>query len=320
MPSSPAVESRRDLLYRAGEFYEAMRRTELAFKEKLGPLHTLYLLKQLAQLPVYGWRDKLSVLRTRQDPRHALTKRTFSHRYELLAEYYERHAQSWRSVELHTAPPGSSRLGPEALRCFFTGAHEIFFQDIYQVEDLIRPGDVVVDGGANVGMFSMRVKESIPDVVLHCFEPEEHNRNIAAANLARYQDVHMFAAALGGHEGKANLRISNNSQVHSLDAPEVDFNPHDGYTEVRTVAMQTIDDTIAGKVDVIKLDIEGAEQLALIGAKRTIAEHRPTLIIAVEHSPAQKDLVVALVRSMDSTYEPRMLNEFNLCLQSKGPS
>ena len=84
--------------------------------------------------------------------------------------------------------------------------------------------------------------------------------------------------------------------------------------------MQTIDDTIAGKVDVIKLDIEGAEQLALIGAKRTIAEHRPTLIIAVEHSPAQKDLVVALVRSMDSTYEPRMLNEFNLCLQSKGPS
>jgi hypothetical protein len=52
-----------------------------------------------------------------------------------------------------------------------------------------------------------------------------------------------------------------------------------------------------GRVDYIKMDIEGAEQKALAGARATLAEYHPRLSIAAYHVPTDAVRIPEIVRS-----------------------
>jgi FkbM family methyltransferase len=70
--------------------------------------------------------------------------------------------------------------------------------------------------------------------------------------------------------------------------------------------LTTIDKLVAElsleRVDFIKMDIEGAEQQALAGARATIAKFRPRLAIAAYHKPDDPDRIPAAVRAAWSGY------------------
>jgi hypothetical protein len=51
------------------------------------------------------------------------------------------------------------------------------------------------------------------------------------------------------------------------------------------------------------MDIEGAEQRAIIGAKKTIARHKPRLAIAAYHLPDDRERIPALVKSIRPGYQ-----------------
>jgi FkbM family methyltransferase len=69
-----------------------------------------------------------------------------------------------------------------------------------------------------------------------------------------------------------------------------------------TVALTTIDKLTSElglqRVDFIKMDIEGAERQALIGAKQTVERFRPRMAISLEHRPADITEIPALIRSL----------------------
>jgi hypothetical protein len=64
-----------------------------------------------------------------------------------------------------------------------------------------------------------------------------------------------------------------------------------------------LDDALTGfKPNLIKMDVEGAEYAALLGARRTIEQNRPGLAICLYHSPAHLWQIPALIQSWDLGY------------------
>jgi len=127
-----------------------------------------------------------------------------------------------------------------------------------------------VDGGAYVG-------DSLPTIIknypkfekIYCIEPNTLHINIAKRNFSDISNVEFINCGLG------NKKISNNQDVRKDQTNCA----HD----YQANNINTIDILIGGRVDFIKLDIEGAEQDAIEGAYNTIKNYHPILAICIYH-------------------------------------
>ena len=152
------------------------------------------------------------------------------------------------------------------------------------LEKLLAPGDVFVDIGANVGLFTLagarRVGESGH---VHAVEPAPDlvaalGALITLNQIASFVTVHPVAA--GAEEGSAELFLARTSGHNSLFAEEA------GLDSVR-VRLASLDSLIAAgsRVSLVKLDVEGGELQALAGMARVIADN-PQIVILAEFSPS----------------------------------
>ncbi len=150
------------------------------------------------------------------------------------------------------------------------------------LRQLLRPGDVFVDGGANVGLLSLLGALAVGSSgrVLAC-EPGPGTMAILKANA----DENGFAAlechqvALSDQTGIAVFVVFEDGSGLASFAPEAG-----GGTTVR-VPVTTLDEltsAYSNRVAVVKLDVEGAEAKALRGASRLIARSAPLFIVEVE--------------------------------------
>jgi FkbM family methyltransferase len=161
---------------------------------------------------------------------------------------------------------------------------------------LLAPGAVFVDVGANVGFFTLLAATRVGAAGrVHAFEAREDNLALLRRSLLDngLDNVEIHHCAVSDRAGShaffasgswfSNGRIVADAESGSEQLPRV-----------RTVAL---DDALAGvpRIDVIKMDIEGAEGLALAGMRRLLRRHRPVLF--TEFSP---DLLLA-----SSGIEPR---------------
>jgi len=129
---------------------------------------------------------------------------------------------------------------------------------------LIKPGDVVVDLGANIGYFTLIFAGLVGEHGhVFAFEPEAANFELLSRNVALndYGNVTLAQKAVSSTNGTARLYVTENPTDHRL------YDSHDGraYVNVDTVRLG---DFLAGKatsVDFIKMDIQGAEGRALEG-------------------------------------------------------
>ncbi len=152
--------------------------------------------------------------------------------------------------------------------------------------DGVQPRDVVLDCGANVGVFT---REALADGarLVVAIEPAPENVECLRRNFADEIGKGRVIVVPKGVWNKADiltLRIdAGNSARNSFVGS---FGP--ALAEIK-VPLLTIDDLAAElkleRVDFIKLDIEGAEKQALAGAKNTLAKYHPKLAIAMEHLP-----------------------------------
>jgi len=163
--------------------------------------------------------------------------------------------------------------------------------------DLILPGSLVLDVGANIGAYALPWAACHPDVTLHCFEPHplvraRLTRNVALNRLADRVKVH--AEALSDRDGEATLYAvrgdEDNQGLSTLNSGIVD----PGRADPITVPLRQIDDVFGveeGKISLVKIDVQGHELEVLRGGTATLARHRPVLIF--EH----EDGLVARIRS-----------------------
>lgn len=185
-----------------------------------------------------------------------------------------------------------------------TNRHEI--ETTRVIDGLVKPGMTVLDIGAHVGYYARRCSVLAGDSgKIYAFEPHPRTYQTLMRNLKKTSNVTALQAAVAEEEGTAELydylMMSASGSLHydeSLEnlqkshIAESDIAPRIGKDfEMQKFTVRTvkIDDYLAElgvtQVDVIKMDIEGAEIGALRGMKQTIA-NSPNLALVMEYNPA----------------------------------
>jgi FkbM family methyltransferase len=137
------------------------------------------------------------------------------------------------------------------------------------LERTLRPGDVVVDVGASIGVVAL-LAARIGCRVL-AIEPERSNYDRLRANvLLNDLQIETLQLAITDHRGMATLYVfpPHRRGHHTLA-------PSDAAIATQTVECTTIDDILEREgidhVDLLKIDVEGAEPEALAGAAQSLA-------------------------------------------------
>lgn len=146
---------------------------------------------------------------------------------------------------------------------------EIYVQDVYRARPYIHEGATVVDIGANVGVFSVWAAQLGANVV--ALEPARPNlaqfdRNMVAHRLS-YQQVFLLPRGVGARDGWARVMPPDMGPENSGGA-WIEYVPRTEDGAVRMVSLDTLFDAIvvAPTVDVLKIDVEGAEFEIIEGA------------------------------------------------------
>ena len=166
---------------------------------------------------------------------------------------------------------------------------QLFWYGYYEKEvgDLlkrsVKPGDVFLDLGANIGYFSLLVANISPSAKVISFEPvaglfQNLNDNIALNNIKNISTINVAVGEIN-EEKELFISYRDNLGMSSFHQPE-NFS---GKTE--RVRVVTIDDWFETSglpgIDIIKLDIEGSELAALKGMNEVLQEQKPVLIVEI---------------------------------------
>jgi len=148
----------------------------------------------------------------------------------------------------------------------------------------VRKGDVVVDAGAHIGLFARSVVKRAKMVV--AVECEPRNMGQLRRNMTGFKNVLYVETALWNRNGKMPLFRGYSPSEHSLiSGVEVEGRKRTGKLQT-VVETDTLDNVLhslnIGKVDFLKMDIEGAEIEALEGASETLKK-LPKIVVASYH-------------------------------------
>jgi FkbM family methyltransferase len=148
-----------------------------------------------------------------------------------------------------------------------------------------RAGDTVVDIGANIGYFTAHLARQVGPVgQVHAFEPEAENFRRLSVNMRAngLNQVWMHHAALGAESRDAELHVSvGNIGMHRLYESVCCDGP------AQQVRVRTLDDVLgAQRVDLIKVDIEGYEWMALSGAQQCLRANRRIVVVSEYCAPS----------------------------------
>ena len=149
--------------------------------------------------------------------------------------------------------------------------------------DIERSGcliSVVFDVGANVGQSADKFASAFPDAQLYCFEPASGTYDTLTRHLVGRINVNCHHLALGSSDGQATLYLTGrpdaNSATNSLIAPS---NP----IGEETVELRTIDgfasDNGISRIDLLKIDAEGADLDVLVGARSMLSSRRIAFVL-----------------------------------------
>lgn len=149
----------------------------------------------------------------------------------------------------------------------------------------IKPGDVVIDAGANIGLTSIYASKLTGSKgVIYGFEPLNSTFEILCKNISinRIKNIVPSQIALSNYNGKGKIypNIHINRGAASFNSNQVEQIPIE--VEVKTLNSWVKENNIF-KIDFIKIDVEGSELELLKGASE-LFQHNPKPTICVEYS------------------------------------
>jgi len=159
----------------------------------------------------------------------------------------------------------------------------------------VAQANVVLDIGANTGLFSFAAAAQNKNVKIYAFEPLPRVAEILRENaeLNPQSRVTVVERAVSDEPGVARIFDPGGDQPASASLRS-DFLSTD--TEPVDVATVSIDSFLADdgveQVDLIKLDVEGVEELALHGMRKTLQKYKPAIFMEmVDERPALVDAI-----------------------------
>ena len=156
------------------------------------------------------------------------------------------------------------------------------------VLSLIRPGDRIVEVGANLGYYTVLMADAVgPAGSVLALEANPRLADLAQRSLAlngldnRAQVLAQAALDRSGTVSFVTSRtVSGGGHVAVLDQPPF------ADSEVIEAPAARLDDLIQGRVHLIRMDAEGSEPFVMTGAERILSDN-PDIVVCMEWSPIQ---------------------------------
>jgi len=171
-------------------------------------------------------------------------------------------------------------------------------------DEAVRPADVVIDCGAHVGVFTQRALARGASKVV-AVEPDPVNLECLRRNFR--EEIAAGKVVLvpkGVWNSVTTLTFSESTQNSGMNS----FVEQEHGTKMQ-LPVTTIDSLVEelglGRVDYIKMDIEGSEREALKGARKTLAKFRPRLMLDTYHRPDDPRVLPALIHEANPAYRTK---------------
>ena len=162
------------------------------------------------------------------------------------------------------------------------GSYEYHKQKLFT--QYLSPGDIVFDVGAHVGFYTLLASTLVGDKgSVIAFEPDPDNLTYLLSHLRlnHVENVKVISAAVSDAEGTVLFKKGAKSSMGRISST--------GDFEVNIVSL----DALVSRNEIpipslIKMDIEGEEYKALLGAQAILAEHHPTIFLATHGQDVHK--------------------------------
>jgi len=166
---------------------------------------------------------------------------------------------------------------------------------------LLQDGDVVIDIGAYIGYFTLMAASKVgKEGLVFAFEPNPQNYTLLTKNVVMngYTNVVAIQKAVSDKNGSAVFYLRYDKSAHSLFEDHSYMRPA-GQITVQTICLDNFlkdSESLISRIKLIKMDVEGAEMLALSGMSRLvrnseklsmILEFTPSFITASGHQPEE---------------------------------
>lgn len=164
----------------------------------------------------------------------------------------------------------------------------------------LKSDDVVLDCGANIGLFSARAAslgckvyafEPLPDIRKYLnMVKNEYRNNVSVVPMAageRQESCEMLWCK--DNPGSSNIVGFETRNTETIDVDVISID-------------EFVNEHKLERVDFIKADIEGAERLMLSGAKETLKRYAPKLSICTYHLPDDVTVLTKLIKEANPEY------------------
>jgi len=189
-------------------------------------------------------------------------------------------------------------------------------------KELIKPGMVVIDIGANIGYYSLIAAKLLGSKgKVYAFEPEPRNYNLLVKNVKinSYNNIIPIQKAVSNKQGKAKL-FTDKDNLGNPSFSEDNISEKEGVVDVTTVTLDKFFENLAtyNNIFLFKIDAQGAEGLILEGAENLLKNNN--LIIIMEFWPyGLKNLGTNPKKLLNKLYEYgfiiKHIDEQNQCLK-----
>ncbi len=237
-----------------------------------------------------------------------------SHKKKKLMERYAIFLQKEILKECPAGPDNSVSLfgykfqGPdyhETLKLIY----DVIVKDQYLSSQYLKKDSVIVDAGANIGVFTALAANIATDGKIFAFEPVSKTFSCLRKNTQNYHNVVVENSGLG--DAMVNKNIFVNSQSTGISVMEDSAlykvkAERDLDGKMEQVQLSTLDayvqENSISHIDFIKIDTEGYESQILKGAKQTIAAYHPIIAMSAYHNPEDKEELPRLLESIAPGY------------------
>jgi len=171
--------------------------------------------------------------------------------------WYKFYTGNYSTIKLpHLKYPIHLRTNSSDLPAFL----DVFVKDEYKIKFIVKP-EIVIDGGANIGLFSIKMKNEFPNAKIISIEPDPENFQQLQKNLSNYDNI--FYENCGIWDKDTKLKVYD-----KFDSGKWGMVVEEDLVEGKIDAISI--KSLIGKynleyIDVLKLDIETSEKQLFSG-------------------------------------------------------
>lgn len=184
------------------------------------------------------------------------------------------------------------------------------------LRSVLRPGAVCLDIGAQMGYLTLAMATAAnKTTIVHSFEPESTNAARFRENvqLNDLTNVTLHQTAVSTVDGALKLYLSNDRNAGTHSTVFIESNVSTEYVEIPAIRLETFASSHSlPSIDIIKIDVEGAEIDVINGAIGVLQQHKPIVITELsDHLQQARGQTCTEFKELMQTYgyKPYSIND-----------